>query len=68
MLVTIRVNSLGNTATDIAIDPWKVQYIRPVFMEENTCYLSIGETTWRVDSSFESLVNIINTARAGSKQ
>ena len=65
MLISIQVNSLGNPKMQIAIDPWKVDSIRPVFMEENTCYLTIGENTWRVNSSFEDLVNIINTARKG---
>lgn len=69
MLVVLTVHNVGSDSSmTIAVDPWKVQYIRPVYMEQDTCYLNIGDTTWRVDSSFEDLVTRINNARMGGKQ
>ena len=64
MLVVLTVHNVGSDSfMTIAVDPWKVQYIRPVYMEEDTCYLNVGDTTWRVNSSFEDLVNNLNAAR-----
>ena len=68
MLVVLTVYLVGSDSfMTIAVDPWNVQYIRPVYMEQDTCYLNIGDTTWRVNSSFEDLVNNVNAARKGGK-
>ena len=68
MLVVLTVYLVGSDSfMTIAVDPWNVQYIRPVYMEQDTCYLNIGDTTWRVKSSFEDLVNNVNAARKGGK-
>ena len=67
MLVMIRVENMATEVLTIAIDPWKVERISPAIGEKNMSYLTLTSSTqsWRVKSSFEDLVNIINTARKG---
>lgn len=69
MLVTLEVQTpMAGGNMKIAVDPWKVEHIRPLPMEPNVCYLIIAQTNWRVNSSFEDLVAKINNARLGGKQ
>jgi hypothetical protein len=70
MLVMITVESIATETITIAIDPWRVERIGPALGEENMSYLTLASSThsWRVKSSLENLVNIINTARMGGKQ
>lgn len=69
MLVLIKVHNIGSeTLMTIAVDPWKVEYIRPAYMEDDVCYLNCGGIGWRVGESFEDVIRKINDARKGDKQ
>lgn len=63
MLVLLRVQNVGIEGDIIAVDPWRIEYIRPAHLEENVCYLNSGGVSWRVEESFDQLVAKINKAR-----
>jgi hypothetical protein len=63
MLIILEVQTVAVGSVKIAIDPGKVACIRPAPMEPDVSYLEINETNWRVNSSFEDLVDKINKAR-----
>lgn len=68
MLVLLMVHGVGkDSVTLLALDPWKIEHIRPAHLEDNVCYVSTGTSSWRVESSFEDLIIKINKARMEGK-
>lgn len=67
MLVLISIQTVALGKMTVAIDPWKVEQISPAPFEDNMCNVTISNHNLRVESSFEDLVNKINTARKENK-
>lgn len=64
MFVMLRVRNVGaNVTMDIAVNPLKVEYVRPAYMEEDCCYISLTDTNFRIEESFEAVVDKLQKAK-----
>jgi hypothetical protein len=60
-------DSVARGEITIAIDIKSIQAIKPASEDPSMCLVHMGEKVWRVNSSFEKLVNKINNALKGEK-